>query len=168
MLALTLGCAPEPQRVDEQLALPGSWEQDLEDGRARWVQGDFVVTHAMPLAVVPGPENCEITLAATFALMGAVDGDADMVFDITHYEPTCGAPAYETFDAAGGWMGSLDGTETVGEVDFWGDIDPNRPVDKTARGLMLIDGDHASAALWLQGEAGVSGSYWGAVATHWW
>lgn len=162
MLAALAGCqqqsATDPELESRRFA--------LEDE----VDGDFTVTSAVPTSVVQvTPSLCEITLDATFALDGDVDGSFDAIFDIYHLG-SCAAPAFELFIAEGTFTGDVLDESGTFDLSFVGTIDPSRPTDETATGLLLSVEDSGTggladleAAIVLTGEAGVGGSYSGEV-----
>ena len=174
---LSNGCAsdvrPDDRVSDEELiadVVPiGAWTaetQALQALHGTWGAGDFIVEEAFPTAVVQvTADRCEITLAARFAFTGDVVGAFDAVFDIVHFG-NCADPAFETFDAAGGFEGTIEGASGTFAFRFIGTIDPNRPVDQTAAGLLFVDDDSGTegfedidGVMLLVGEAGVAGEY---------
>ena len=176
-VGLSTGCAgelaPEDRVSDEELiaeVVPvDTWTaetQALQSLHGTWGAGDFTVADAFPTAVVQvSADRCEITLAAQFVFTGDVTGAFDAVFDIVHFG-NCADPAFETFVATGGFEGTINGATGTFTFVFPGTIDPNRPIDQTAAGVLFVDDDSGTEGLegidgvmLLIGQAGVAGEY---------
>jgi hypothetical protein len=128
------------------------------------VQGQFTVAiDPQSVTVQPVGSTCRIGLTATFTFTGDLTGAFVAPFSILHMG-ACDQPATEVFRALGTWTGSVLGVPGSFEFLFAGTIDPAGH----ARGeLVVLSGAGGLAtlrgAIRLDGQAGVGGSYDGAV-----
>jgi hypothetical protein len=130
--------------------------------------GSFEVSVTNVTAQPAPGGNCLVTLTATFAFTGTLQGSFTAPFVILH-EAACDQPAAETFVSYGTFSGALvrGDTTRTGTFDFVfaGTID----AASNARGTLVVlrgtgELERLRGTLELTGISGVGGTYRGALS----
>jgi len=128
------------------------------------VSGEFGVGQpSPPTSVRQAADNCIIDVAVPFHFTGDLEGSFDANFTIISHAP-CGATGAENFRAMGTFTGEFaDAAGTFsfvfeGTVDSFGAAEGRFVILDGAEGLSDLRGQ-----LELSGQAGVGGSYSGAL-----
>jgi hypothetical protein len=111
----------------------------------------------------PVGSRCIVSLTATFAFSGDLDGQFTAPFDITHYG-ACNEPARETFIARGEFTGTVAGVRGSfrfvfrGTIDAQGSAHGRLTITSASGGLKGLTG-----MVELSGQTNVGGTYSGTL-----